>query len=170
MTTIAIDFKNKVVATDSQCTHYYNDNNLTFIRGKSTKIRKLGFKKYLTGCGISDELNRQAEFYKQYGYLDIPRDSDVIILIIQDVNNKFTVDKYITVEYYKNYFYKILKIPSLKWECTTYMDKHTDFLSVGSGCQYAEGAFRAGKSAKDSVESASKCDCYTDNDIKVVQL
>ena len=170
MTTIVIDFQNKMIIADRQqtCTRLSGFTK-TEIKEQTQyrdvdKIHTLRNGYYATGAGDSDEIRRQIAHINCFGVIDPKVKSSCILAVVRDKGLGLSVDIY---RYKKTKWTWFTGYGEFKLET---IQKTNGILSFGSGSDYAFGAYMAGASPKEAVKVAAICDKYTGHEIDCVSV
>lgn len=169
MTTVVIDFKNRIIAADKQTTCNMLDFKGTTINEQiwyetCKKIKLLDNGVYFVGSGNVRELTRQWNQLYFNGRIDKDVKANCTIAVVRAKGDGLFVDLY---EYTTVRNYLGQKVG--KFNRTT-LQGTTNVITFGSGGTYAYGAFMAGCTAEQSVVVASKCDPYTSYEVDVVEV
>lgn len=162
MTTIVIDLDNGEIAADRQRTAERGD---IISRESVPKIHHISPGVVFTACGCSSEIEEQLKNFKSLGRLYNTPDGDVKIAICTKKGNNLIVDIY---------SYKPPGLLGKFFKCSGTFKRDTinggGVITLGSGGDYALGAFKAGKSAGESVRTASMCDEFTSYEVDVFKF
>lgn len=162
MTTILIDFEDRVIAADRQTTSVC-ERTSTISRTENGKIRSCRRENlYFTGTGIKGEIDRQYGFYNRNGKLLSKVQDKCNLCIVTVDNGQIIADiyHYIPPKWYQ--LYGRFRRETLKGDSTV--------ITMGSGDDYARGAYFAGATAEEAIRVAAKLDTYTGNSVDVVRL
>ena len=162
MTTIVIDLKNKEVAADRQRTL---ELGAVIGRQDVCKIHQPEDGVIFVGCGSSCEILKQLKYFTSNGMVYHKPTMEVTLAICKSRGDTLIVDIYT----YKppNFLGKALGL------CGSFERETVNgggVVTMGSGGDYAMGAFGAGKSAAESVKVASMCDQFTSYEVDVFNL
>jgi hypothetical protein len=170
MTTILIDFKNKKIVADNQTTYSKKHSDFLgssgrdyFYPQKESKIFLVSKKErvYFTGAGDAHELDRQLKSLRRdTKFLSRPK-GEVKIALIREKNGGLLVDIYET---------KYSKYLQVAYWHKEIIQGNSQVITLGSGGDFAYGAFMAGCSAEESVIAASRCDTSTGLGITTVEV
>ncbi|WBF79468.1 hypothetical protein BNNNBJKE_00025 [Aeromonas phage vB_AdhM_DL] len=182
MTTIIIDEKTKAIYADSQTTTTETASNSSIIFPKNefkvTTLQPDAEKVFyiskevgwITATGCTRMLNECVSLSKKNNEFTLPDISkgyrDVkIININSGVGGKIDVIEYQpktkkVYHYFEKHYWK---------DCWTRLGTDS-ILFYGSGSLYAEGAYRACNDPVQAIIAASKCDLYTNANVKVHKL
>ncbi|QHZ59843.1 peptidase HslV family [Alteromonas phage vB_AmeM_PT11-V22] len=176
MTTVIIDFKERKVLADKQTTQtFYKEvspirymlsdnipiNEESFAIQSNDKIHRIG-DVVLAGAGNRSEILRLVEHYEYKGYIPPPKEEDVTIAVVRRKGEGLFVELYDAQK--GKHFWN-----SPKWDLQ--LIQGTDnFITFGSGGNYAYGAIKAGVPSEDAIRAASKCDKYTSFEYDSVTL
>lgn len=167
MTTIFIDFKNKKIVADRQRTSNLVtkgvDEEASVSYSEACKIHRMGDGVYLVGAGNSDEISRQAMFYRENRRVDHNVLKDCTLAVIRNKGDSLFVDTY---QYVKKQSFWLVNKGTFKRES----HQCINYITFGSGSDAAEVLFLNGFSAEEAVRGASKVDIYTSYEIDVVDL
>lgn len=159
MTTIVIDLKNKEVAADRQRTL---EIGAVINRSPVTKIHQPEDGVIFVGCGSSTEIEKQLHYFISNGRVYSKPTKDVKLAICKSKGDTLIVDIY---------SYKPPSFLGRSLGLCGSFERETvnggSGITLGSGSDYAMGAFRAGKSAAESVRVASMCDEFTSYEVDV---
>lgn len=166
MTTILVDIKKGVVYADKRTTHsrfHYatimpSETETITYTDVADKIKRLPDGKVFAACGdvaIIDKAFRELE-----GGLSIsdPTEDDCTFLILHKKHNGIQVDRY-----------KAVVVPcwwsdKFKWEISTVI-LSDGCVTMGSGGDYAKGAFYSTKDGSKSIQAASDIDKHTGSEV-----
>ena len=170
MTTIVIDFKNKLIAADKQstCNMMVNGSLIKeqIFYKQCSKIHLVSNDEeiYLLGVGDNYEISRQSLYVARNGHVDneVLGNCDLVIVRVKGDGLFADIYKYKTVT---NWYGKKIG----KFERTS-LQGDNNVITFGSGGDYAYGAFMAGCTAEEAVIAASKCDVYTSHEVDVVKF
>ena len=182
MTTIIIDEKTKAIYADSQTTTTETASNSSIIFPKNefkvTTLQPDAEKVFyiskevgwITATGCTRMLNECVRLSKRNNEFTLP-----------DISRRYRDVKIIHVNYGIGG-----KIDVMKYEPNTkriycFFEKHywkdswtrlgaDSILFYGSGSLYAEGAYRACNDPIEAIIAASKCDLYTNANVKIYKL
>lgn len=169
MTTIVIDCQRKQVAADSQRTSYQQsskgevfDQTLHYTHD----VQKIHIIRgvVLVGTGDSDVIRKEVKHFEEFGRLPCSPQGERTIAVAQRKGEVLHVDIH-KAKRKRDWRGRV------SWQSeTSTVVSDTQFITLGSGADYAFAGMMSGMVAKDAVVLASKCDQYTNNNVVVVDL
>lgn len=179
MTTIVIDCKGKVIASDMQTTsscvsngdevehtqHYKHDTVKCYVipsdSGKNT---------YIAAAGDISAISDQLLCYKRNGHLDKYTDAAWSIAVVQRKGEFLHVDLHTSRKSGRKFDWWQLKYVDAYFVKTSSILSDCRVITFGSGGDYAYAGMMAGLSAEEAVKLAAKCDIYTNDIVDVVEV
>ena len=167
MTTVIIHGETKKVYTDSRrtCTQTNYRGEVFYTYHKTNKINKLVDGTIIVGAGQVELIK---SFFNKFG-LCLPKlniKSDATIAVVNLKGDNVEVSVYKTVE--KSNFLGLYKYKF--WEHEYHILKQSNWMTFGSGGDYAHEALNLGKSPEEAIIYASTVDQWTDAEINISDI
>lgn len=167
MTTIIVDGKTQAVYSDSCTTYSVPGGRLSGDSGP--KIHRINGK-VLAGAGRVSEIDNFLSFF---GQSDLPikslsskGDLSARVLVCEKRGVGVLVRVYEIQPPTKGYF----RITRFWKQINTHHLSSTDFLMIGGGAEYAEGAMRQGATPREAIKISALCTDGTDDKVQQMNL